>query len=194
MKTFMISMVAIAAATFVRPAQAEVEFFNVVWSGAPHGNLASGYATIGIDTATIPNPAALHTPASLPPWLSSITLTITGATAGNGTFTLADFGGVSWHTNGATLNLDAELVGQPTNDLPWGTPAAFNGGDFNLFDATGGAAAPNGVLFFDLATNSGAGDVMRLVSFAPVPEPSTYALLSLGCFGFLALRRRRSRS
>ena len=192
MKTFLLSMVAGAAAmTFTPPARGDIEYFNVTWSGAPHSNGASAFATIGIDTASIPNPGAFGPEAQVPPWLSSVSLTVTGSTAGNGTFVLSDFGGALWDTNGGTLNFGIELVGQPTMELPWGTQMPSQSGDFNLFDAVGGVNAPSGVMFFQMRTDGGSGDLMNLVSFAPVPEPSTYALFALGCFGLFALRRAR---
>ena len=166
-----------------------VEYFNVSWSGLPNGNTASATALIGIDTSAIPNPGSYSNANTVPSWFQSITLKITGASVGNGTFTLSDFSGVSWNTNGGTLDFNMQLVGQPTSGAPWGTtPGSPGSGDFNLFSSSG--PAPSGTQFFELTTNAGFGDTMNLVSFAPVPEPGTYALLAAGCAGFLLLRRR----
>ena len=191
MKTSIISVIAVAAIC-ASTARADIELFEVRWSGLPHGNAASATAIVGIDTAAIPNPGIYLDLATQPAWLSSVTLTVTGAITGNGTFTLADFSGLSWHTGGATLNFDLQLIGQPTPGSPWGTigaPTAFGSGDFNLFDAAGGLAAPSGLTPFQMRVGV-TGEVIDMTSFAPVPEPTTYALLAVGCFGLLALRRR----
>lgn len=179
----LVTMSAIATSA----AYGAVEYFDVRWSGVPNGNAASATAVIGIDTATIPNPGSYSDP-SLPSWLDSITLTITGAASGNGTFTLSDFGNVAWDTNGGTLDFKMELVAQPTSGDPWGTTNSGTSGDFNLFGNT--VSDPTGTLYFQLTTSGGKGDTMNLTSFAPVPEPGTYALLAAGCAGFLLLRRR----
>jgi hypothetical protein len=101
-------------------------------------------------------------------------VTVSGATGGNGTFGLADFTQISWCTNGATLDLGAELVGQPTPGDPWGTPGG-DGGDFNLF---GAAPRPNGVEFFTLCANGGEDpDCMILRSMRIRPDPITFDFL-----------------
>jgi hypothetical protein len=118
------------------------------------------------------------------PEVLALSVTVSGASAGNGVFGMADFDHVEWQTNG-TLNLGQQLVGQPTRDKPWGTPEAGLGGDFNLFARS--ALAPSGVAPFELS--SAGGESMLLVSMAPasaVPESATWAMLVSG-FGLLLL-------
>jgi hypothetical protein len=165
----------------VSPASAVVTVFNVAWSGASLGNSAVATGQISIDTDLLPNPGIT---ALMSPIVTALSLTVSGATSGNGTFGLADFGfGWIWDTGGATLNLATQLVGQSG----WG----YGGiGDFNLFAST--SAAPNGFSPFILKTNGGDGDQIELTSFAAaVPEPSRALLGVLGTLGLL-LRRRRS--
>jgi hypothetical protein len=134
------------------------------------------------------------------PFVSALSITISGASSGNGTFGLADFDTVLLWTNGVTLDFTKELIGQPTAVDPFGTPSS-NGGDFNLFNRTQSTSltAPDGVFFFQLGANAGTGDSMLLTSFRPagaaVPEPTSIALLatSLGLTGIAVRRFRRKR-
>ena len=67
------------------------------------------------------------------PWVTAFSVTVTGASSGNGTFTLADFSNILLDTNGGTLDLGLPLIGQNNGGLfdPAGGGGA--GGDFNLF-------------------------------------------------------------
>jgi hypothetical protein len=168
---------------------AAVVQYNASWSGAPNGNTATATAVISIDTALVPNPGSHIISSSIPLWFIDVQLTIQGATSGNGTFQKSDFQGLYWDTEGATLNLNQELVGQPTSNQPWGTPAISTSGDFNLFRAAGSPNAPTGTLYFQL-TPSGSSNTMNLTSFAPVPEPSSAMLVAFATFS-LAISRRR---
>jgi hypothetical protein len=172
----------LAAAT---PASAAVTVFDVAWSGASFSNSATATGQISIDTALLPNPSGVMFNSSFSPIVTGVSITILGATSGNGTFGLADFTGWIWDTSGATLDLGAELVGQGG----WGQGFV---GDFNLFGT--GSPAPSGFAPFTLRTDGSVfGDQMLLTSFAPasVPEPSRMLLGALGVMG-MVLRRRRS--
>jgi hypothetical protein len=165
----------------VSSASAAVTVFDIAYSGVSFGNSAVATGQISIDTDPLPNPGSGFQ--LLSPIVTALSLTVSGATSGNGTFGLADFGnGWVWDTGGVTLNLATQLVGQSG----WGLGGI---GDFNLFGST--SAAPNGSSPFILATNNLAGDLMQLTSFAAVPEPSRALLGALGILGLL-LRRRRS--
>jgi hypothetical protein len=168
----------------VSSASAAVTVFDIAYSGASFSNSAVATGQISIDTDLLPNPGAGGFMAPFSPIVTALSLTVSGATSGNGTFGLADFsGGWVWDTGGLTLNLATQLVGQSG----WGS--GF--GDFNLFSFDG--SAPTGTLNFILTTNgNNAGDKMQLTSFvAAVPEPSRALLGTLGILGLL-LRRRRS--
>lgn len=161
-------------------ASAAVTVFDVAWSGATFGNTAVATGQITLDTALL----GLSNPFLA---VSGLSLTVSGASAGNGTFGLADYQEMFWNTGGVTLDFNSELVGQSG----WGVTA----GDFNLFPSTDGftAEAPRGFGPNKLRTFNGFGDDMSLTSFAPaaVPEPSRALLGALGVLG-LVLRRRRS--
>lgn len=120
---------------------------------------AQAVGSITFEATLLPNPGC--TDFSLPnPTVLALNVTVTGASSGNGTFTLSDFSDVAWCTYGATLDFNRELVGQPTSGDPWGTPSG-NGGDFNLF---GNAPAPNGEWYFTLCADGGSEDCMELAT------------------------------
>ena len=150
-----------------QPDPPELLTFDLIWSGASLGNSATATGTIIIDEALLPNPGAGVFGDSLANLgITSISITVSGATTGNGTFTNADLPGGAFDTGDALLDLTSELVGQPTAIDPWGTSNG-NGGDFNLFAAVG-SGAPSGTFFFQLTTNEGTGDDLVLTNFTPV--------------------------
>ena len=138
-----------------------------------------------------------------------LSFTVTGSAANDGTYDLSDYASVVFQTNGGTLDLSRELIGQTTNDEPWGTAAFGAAGDFNLFanqggdqripdsytGLGGGGAIPNGCWFFTLCTSN---DSMLLVSFgpslppAPVPftQPWSLGLVLMGMLTLVWMRRR----
>ncbi len=154
--------VTIIATSFIQKSNASVEYFIVNWSGETNGNSARATALIGIDTATIPNPGTHDFDSAIPMWFDNITLTISGATSGTGTFTKTDFEGVNWNTApGGTLDFDRELFDQERRDGIWGVT-----GEFNLFRSSGSPLAPTGTGDFEL-TPSGSSNAMSLISFKP---------------------------
>ncbi len=185
--------VATALALFLgvasQQAKAGAVTYAATWSGAPSGNTASATGLITLDTATLPNPGSYFSTVALPSFLLDLTITVSGAGAGDGTFTLSDFQGMYWDTGGGTLDLTTQLVGQPIGGgNTWGPGGA---GDFNFFNSAPGA--PNGVDVFLLATLGGNGDVMQLTSLAPTttPEPGSFSLILIGASTMAGFAGRR---
>ncbi len=176
--------------------QAAVITFDLAWSGVSYGNSASAVGTISLEDSLLPNPGFFAGPLS--PTVTALSITVSGAAIGNGTFNMSDFDFWVWDTNGATLDLSSQLVGQNTLGNPWGTPDAISGG-FNLYAITV-LGAPAGNTSFTLTTNNGNGDSMLLTSFsrqtaaAAVPEPTSIAIFGIGA-GLMSLvsNRRRCR-
>ncbi len=163
---------------FGSPLKADTfQTFNFTYSGAALGNTAVAVGQINLDETLLPNPGSSF---NTPDFVQDLTITVSGAGTGDGTFTKSDFSTFYWDTGGATLNLTQNLVGQPTAGSPWGSFDG-SGGDFNFFAVS--APAPYGSYYFTLTTNGGTGDPMQLTSFAPTltstPEPGTSVLLIL---------------
>jgi hypothetical protein len=167
---------------------------DFTYSGEFYGNGASatGFLTV-TDVTVIPNPSPGFVEAILPnPDISALSMTITDASSGNGTFSLADFKSLFWDTGGVKLDFSKELVGQPTLIDPWGSPFG-HGGDFTLMGQPG-TTAPYGANYFTLVTGSGEGDWILLTSMrargASVAEPATMLLLGSGLLGLWAFRKK----
>lgn len=159
--------------------------FTFQESGGPAS--ATGY--IVLETGLIANPGASNyeVPSAA---VLDLSVTVAGASSGNGTFGLDDFCDVVFDTQGGTLDLTRELVGQPTDGDPWATtvppvrsPSGDSGtsGDFNLFSCGGGergsnrysatrgpSSAPDGIWWFTLGADGASANAMRLVSMAAV--------------------------
>jgi hypothetical protein len=144
--------------------------------------------SITFESTLLPNPGSdfFDLPASA---VLALDVTVTGATSGNGHFTLADFSGITYNTGGGTLNFAQQLVGQAIPGGTWGDPSLENA-DFNLFNSAPTApTAPDGEWFFTLCTNGGNGDCAQLTSMiqagagsvgtVPALNPWMLALLGL---------------
>ena len=169
--------------------------YALSWSGASFGNNATATGLMTLDLTTLPNPAG-PTQVDIYNDITSLSVTVTGASSGNGTFTKADlipassFGTYTyWSTDGVALDMNSELVGQSTPGGAWGTDTSCCG-DFNLFFASPG---PLGTFYFTMTTDGGGEDPMLLTSFAPtaVPEPGSIFLLGSGLAGIAGVIRRR---
>ncbi|MGH8042576.1 MAG: IPTL-CTERM sorting domain-containing protein [Rudaea sp.] len=138
----------------------------------------------------------------------ALNVTVSGASAGNGTYGLSDFGEVRFETNGGTLDFGKSLIGQATSGSPLGTPDGA-GGDFNLFGVgtAPNVTAPFGEWFFTACTNggvegSGVSDCTNLISMinaavaSPTPTLNRWSLTLLAGLlalaGFVGLRRYRN--
>jgi hypothetical protein len=188
---------AVALLAVTASARAQTQTFDLSYSGAAFGNTAVGTGTITLDLSLLNNPGDTSTFFDAP-FVTAFSLTITGASSGNGTFGLADFNDIILFTNGATLDFSQELVGQPIPDgLPFGTVPSFGeAGDFNIFPNFSNPAAPVGTFYFAIATDGGLGDQLNLTSFRPsaaIPEPGTFALLGAGLLPMAGAVTRRRR-
>ena len=172
-----------------------LQTYNLAWSGASLGNNASASGEITLDLTTLMDPTPLGgLGIDIVSDITSLTVTVTGASAGNGVYTLTDLCACSelvpptstlWNTNGDMVNMHEDVLAQLTAD----------NGDFNLFFS---APGPEGSQELTLTTNALSGDPMEMTQFAPpalrvsVPEPATWVMMGLG-FAGLALAGLRAR-
>jgi hypothetical protein len=156
--------------------------YTLSYSGSPFGNSATAVGTITLDDALLPNPGSQVNVTAATLGITDFSITVSGASSGNGTFGLAQVTNWIWIVS-APINLQQQLVGQ----------AGFS--DFNwcgfLFDGCT-APAPGGTSPFVISANAETGDLMQLVSMEPsaIPEPTTIVLLGAGLC-VVAVRRRR---
>jgi hypothetical protein len=176
-------------------ASAQATEYQVLWSGAALGDGASAVGYFDIDPSVYPGADGFGANSLPDPAFQLLSLTVTGASAGNGVFDASDFGSFYFWTPSA-LNLSTQLIGQTlSNGLTYGPNLDAEGetGDFNVFSNGSNPSAPTGNFFFILGTSGG--DLMEVTSIAPVagvPEPATWAMLILGVamVGFAARNRR----
>jgi hypothetical protein len=148
-------MAAAAACT-----QLDAANFNLTWSDTIYHSGASATGVIGLDLATIPS-APNHTASSIPSWITSFSITITGAASGNGTFTLSDFSYFNFTSGGVTLNYNADLFGQGGGNFDSTGDFSFGGPDVH---------APVGVAPNVVSADGGNSELLVLTSFTPAPS------------------------
>ena len=171
---------------------AQLITFEISYSGDLFGNTATANGLITFDENLIVSSDDFHLALPITPDVELLELTVSGATSGNGTFSLSDFNLWTLYRNGAAFDLSQDLVGQSTLEESWGSPF-FSGasGDFNLFSAT--VNAPTGTQEFQLTTNGGNGDKMILTLFiatTAVPLPPSIVLLFSGLLGIITISKR----
>ena len=135
--------------------------FTIRWTSS---GSASAKGTMTIDDAVFLNPGANNSDTI--PWVTSFSVTITGAASGNGTFTLADFSNIRLDTHGGTLDLARPLIGQNNGGLFDPVGHSGTGGDFNVFKGTT-ASAPDGTNYGEMTTNGGTGDPLVVTRITP---------------------------
>jgi MYXO-CTERM domain-containing protein len=175
---------------FALPANAAQQTFDLVWTG-DNGSPAIANGVITFDPTLITKSFSIQDITSN---VTNFSITITGASSGNGTFGLSDFNKFTIDTDNTNLDFTKQLIGQPTASGTWGGPI---GGDFGIFSNGSDPAAPESDANFTIGTESGVGDFLDLTSFLPAvtsaPEPSSEAVIAIGALGVggLALVRRR---
>lgn len=182
--------------TLVSKAEAVPITFDFSYSNGL-GATASGFVTFESTLLGTMNPSIGQQwiSTTLDPVIWWMSLTVSGATSGNGTFFRDDFSALLFDSDFTALDFNQPLIGQATLNGVWGPGGT---GDFNFVFAT--PNAPTMTDFFELTTFGGAGDTLTLTSFTPhagpaiVPEPSTLLLLGFGLASFGLLRKRAKKA
>ena len=168
----------VAVALLGQSVHAQTITYDLLYSGTG-GSSATGQVTVDwFITGT--NPQLEWVPL-LGSGISGLTLTVSGAGTGNGTFTDSDFRYVS--LMGEVLIPTQDLVSQP---------------GFYVFTLRSWySSAPDAAGAYTLQVGDD-GQILTLTSFAPsaaVPEPSQYAMMAgLGLVGFGVWRRKTKTS
>ncbi len=174
---------AFLVATAATPVLADTyQEYELTYSGTPHGNSATATGFVTLDLSAFSNPSSPEVQCNIADHISSLTLTVSGADSGNGTFTTSNYSGPYGlvYSFSQAVNFNTQLVGQP----------GF--ADFNFLNANGDA--PVGDNELDIRVDEGMGlDQLAMTSMepVPVPEPSALALSAAGGLGGLLMYRRR---
>jgi hypothetical protein len=154
------------------PAGAALQYYHFVFSGAAYEaspNTAKAEGTFTLDDSVFTNPGDFVSFAEITGAMVDVKMTVTGASAGNGTFGAADFGDGYNLVIADALDLSTEWVGQaqPTSGTTWGNYklSGSDSNDFNFFGSSPGS--PIGANPFVLSADGGLGDPMVLVSITP---------------------------
>lgn len=162
---FLTSFVLLMFVTSIASASLITEYLK--YSGESFGNSASATGFISFELPSLIGVTSVQFYQ-----ITDLSLTITGASSGNGTFTQSDFFDMSFYTHNSAFDFSVSLIEQLR--------------DFNL--TSNSSPAPYWVDRLTLGTDYGSGDYMQLTEMSPnsVPEPSTYILLgiALGAVGF----------
>ncbi len=187
------ALVFLAASLGMTHAWASLETFDVKWSGANYGNQATAIGSITLDNSLLPQTGNTGYVSLPSPEITALSITVSGASSGDGSFSLADFAGVSF-TTPSPLNLNTQLIGQSlSTGVTFGAlESDGSAGDFNLFAVTS-SAAPYGKSNFTLVTDNGAGDKLSVTFIEEAPPifsplPPAWVLMLGG--GALMLRKR----
>ena len=168
----------VAVALLGQSVHAQTITYDLLYSGTG-GSSATGQVTVDWSiTTTSPDTDGLVP--LLGSGISGLTLTVSGAGTGNGTFTDSDFRDVYFW--GSSLIPTQDLVSQ----------SGFYGFTLSGLDPS----APDAAGYYTLLVGDD-GQILTLTSFAPlaaVPEPSQYAMMAgVGLFGFGVWRKRASK-
>jgi hypothetical protein len=169
--------------------------FDLEWGPVdPQAGIGSAVGKLTVDETLFLNPTSGPQIHSVTPFVLDFEITVSGATAGNGTFGFSEFRNIYWDTAGATFDLTKELIGQSTPGGPWGSTTDGSTGDFNMVCFLD-SSAPMGTQMFVILTGfeTGVGEELRLTSFRPaavIPAPSALVLSLIGVVSLIAKRRR----
>ena len=180
-------------------AQAEVKTFNFTYSGAKYSNSAIATGFVTFDTNNFEyysgnrqyNFTAQGTNYS--ERIIDLGMTVSGSSAGNGTFSKSDFSSFGFAFEGGAPDFNRELVGQTSSGGRYGIDFGM-GDSFTFWRAPSSPSAPS---FFDSFGIRASGlDRMWITSIssvAAVPEADTSAMLLMGAgvMGFMARRRKQ---
>ena len=148
--------------------------FDVTWSD---GNTAQATGTITFSDASIFTTGGSCIGQSLATCnITAMTITVSGAVNGNGTFNESDFLD-AYISVGGPLNINTNMVGQTVGVNTWDAAGSGVSNNFN-FRNTGSSSAPRRASPFVWATDGGNGQQLTLTSMIAQVTPSAIPSLS----------------
>lgn len=177
-------LLAIAGLALSSTAHAAYVSYSLQWSGASFSNAATASAYMTVDDTVFNGNSSFFNSSASTVGIVFFELALNGTASYDGIYNLTndiDIGSVGYVWGANSVDTSTEMVGQ----------YGFN--DFNVFfSSVAYGVAPNTfVTNYSLGEFGPTGDeTLTLTSFAPIPEPSAFALLGLGALGLVARRRR----
>ena len=209
-----IGLAALASVSLVTPASASLVTEYFTYSGAAYSNtvVATGWISFDVDVSKAIefNDSRAWDGLDWDVWtgnetVKDLSITVAGASSGNGTFGLSDFVTVSFSTKGVVLDFSKDLVGQTVPGDPgfppflpevpagpWGTQ---DHGYFNFSGPPIGSAAPycSGGSFGLITAGNNPMQLISMTSMSAVPEvTSSFTMLGLITSGLLLRRRTKT--
>jgi len=147
MKKILLSLLFLTSNVFAEPVT-----LNFVFLDTNSGAETTGFIVLETDFINNPGENNIQLPS---PAVLDLQLTVTGTSFSDGNYDISDYSEIAFDTNGGVLDFSRPLIGQSTEDDPWGTTYDGDAGDFNFFTAFDALSDGNEARYDNLTSTSG---------------------------------------